>query len=220
MLAAKKIHTIVIGAGSGGLTASIGLAKAGKEVLLIERKHMGGDCTNTGCVPSKALIHQAQTAHMLTERGVDISTVSSTALQTVRDTIGGFLTEETPEKVAEHGVEVVLGNAQFVEAHTVAVEGTHYTAKHIIISTGSKPRMLSASGIGQANVHTSDSIFTLKAIPKKLLVIGSGPIGIELGQAFARLGSEVTIASIDDSLGKLEEPEVAAELQAQVKQSS
>jgi pyruvate/2-oxoglutarate dehydrogenase complex dihydrolipoamide dehydrogenase (E3) component/uncharacterized membrane protein YdjX (TVP38/TMEM64 family) len=206
---------LVMGAGSGGLTASIGLAKAGKKVLLIERDTIGGDCTNTGCVPSKALIHQAGIARKLVRENASAAKVSSRALDATRTTIQKFLQEETPEKIAAHGVTVVLGNAQFIDAHTVSVGGTSYTAKKIIISSGAHPRPLSVPGIENANVHTSDSIFTLKEIPKRLLVIGSGPIGLELGQAFSRLGAAVTIASIDAEIGRLEEPAVAAELQAQ-----
>lgn len=206
---------VVIGAGSGGLTASIGLAKAGKKVLLIERKKIGGDCTNTGCIPSKALIHQANIAHTLRQYGGDISSIAGNSLQYVQDTVTSFLKEETPEKVEEHGVTVVLGDAQFINARTIKVGDVTYTAKKIIISTGSHPRTLNAPGIEKANVHTSDSIFTLKTIPKKLLVIGSGPIGMELGQAFSRLGATVTIASIDSTLGRLEEPAVAEQLQKQ-----
>lgn len=200
---------IVIGAGSGGLTASIGLAKADKKVLLIERDKIGGDCTNTGCVPSKALIHQS-------------SLINSTddPLQKVRDTIDSFLIDETPEKIEAHGIKVVLGDAQFINGHTVAVDGTQYTAKNIIISSGSSPRELTTPGIEHANTHTSDTIFTLDSIPKDMLIIGSGPIGMELGQAFSKLGSNVTIASIDAELGKLEEPEVAQELQEQFKRDS
>ena len=213
-----KFDIIVIGAGSAGLTASIGLAKANKKVLLIEREKIGGDCTNTGCVPSKALIHQASLAKSASKN--DITTLANNALQKVRNTIDSFLVEETSEKIAEHGVHtVVMGNAQFIDSHTVTVNNIEYTAKNIIISTGSSPRELTALGIEHANAHTSDTIFTLNKIPKNLLVIGSGPIGMELGQAFHDLGSNVTIASIDSGLGRLEEPEVAKEIQEQFKNS-
>ena len=214
---AKRFDIIVIGAGSGGLTSSIGLAKAGKKVLLIERNKMGGDCTNTGCVPSKALIHKAGIAAMAKKTGGGTATIAASALASVRDTVESFAKGESPEEIEKRGIKVVLGNAQFIDGHTISVNDTNYSAKKIIISSGSHPRALTAPGIEQANVHTSDTIFTLTEIPEKLLVIGSGPIGMELGQAFAGLGAKVTIASIDTSLGKLEEPEVAAEVQAQFK---
>ncbi len=202
----KLFDIIVIGAGSGGLTASIGLSRAGKKVLLVEADKIGGDCTNTGCVPSKSLLHQASIGN------------TKNPFDKVRSVIKNFLIEESPEKIKEHGVsEVVLGKAQFVNKNTIAVNGNNYSAKYIIIATGSHPRTLQVPGIEHANIHTSDTIFTLKQIPKKLLVIGSGPIGMELGQAFRKLGSEVTIASIDAKLGRLEEPEVAKEIQKQFK---
>ncbi len=211
----KDFDIIVIGAGSGGLTASIGLAKAGKSVLLIEKDKIGGDCTNSGCVPSKALIHQSEYAKSIKTNTYLLKDVIKNALPKVRDTIQSFLKEESPENIEALGVKVIFGDAQFVDKYHVKVGNESYCAKYIIISTGSSPRTLDIPGIEYANAHTSDSIFNLDNIPGRLLVIGSGPIGMELGQAFARLGSNVTIASIDNALGRLEEPEVAKELEDQ-----
>ncbi len=206
----KDFDVIVIGAGSGGLTASIGLAKAGKKVALIERDKIGGDCTNTGCVPSKALIHQSK----LVECG---KRSPNEALAQMQKTLKSFQNEETPEYIESFGITFIKGSAKFIDKCTLQVANTNYSAKKIIVSTGSHPRVIDIPGSSHANLHTSDTIFQLTSVPKNLLVIGSGPIGLELGQAFARLGSKVAIASIDSTLGKLEEPEVAKYLERQFK---
>lgn len=200
---------VVIGAGSGGLTAAVGARKIGKSVLLIEREHMGGECTNTGCIPSKALIHHARTYY--TAAKVAGSTPKTEAYRThafnaVRDTVAKVLAEEQPELFEQQGIDVVFGTARFASPCSVTVNGTTYRYHHAIIATGSSPRTADVTGIAQEALLTNQNLFGLDSIPERTLVIGSGPIGMEIGQALAMLGSRVTIATIDSELGQLEDP--------------
>lgn len=197
----KQYDVVVIGAGSGGLTAAVGFSKIGKKVLLVEKEHMGGECTNTGCIPSKTLLHQAREYH--TSRGRSFAPAK--ALEYVRSTINTILEEETPEIFSDMGIDVVLGEAVFHTKCSIEVGETEYRYKTAIIATGSSPRLISINGLHEDDTLTNQNIFNLKEIPAKLLIIGSGPIGMEMAQAFAMLGSEVTIATIDAEFGRLED---------------
>ncbi len=212
---------IVIGAGSGGLTSAVGFSKVGKKVLLIEREHMGGECTNTGCVPSKALLHHAREYHRATQvagEGVKSAAFRTDAFAYVRNIIDEILAEETPDVFEKIGIDVIMGEAEFVGTKTIKVADATYTFKTAIIATGSSPRMISVPGLNPADVLTNQNVFDLKSIPEKLLVIGSGPIGMELGQAFAMLGSHVTIASIDSEFARLEDPAIRPIVQRKFKE--
>lgn len=186
---------LVIGSGSGGLTVAIGLAKAGKEVVLVERGEIGGDCTNTGCIPSKSLIHQASIAH---EKGS-----VTNPLEYVRAVRQHIRDEEAPEVLRdEYGITVVHGTASFLDKKTVSVTlksddqaTVLFQPRHIVVATGSRPRHIEISGLPKAKFHTSDTIFELASVPKKLVVFGAGPIGVELSQAYSRLGAKVHMLS-------------------------
>jgi len=193
----------VIGAGSAGLTAAISLSSAGKSVLLIEKDKPGGECTHSGCVPSKALLHSAKNQHIAQ------TTDSVTAFEYTRERIDHIYQEETPEVLESHGITVVKGEASFKTKCSVEVSGTEYSFKKAVIATGSGPRMIDIPGLDDKYILTNQNFFELTEMPKRLLVIGSGPIGMELSQAAAMLGSEVTIASIDTRFGKLEDPSVS-----------
>lgn len=207
----KQYDVVVIGAGSGGLTAAVGFSKVGKKVLLIEREHMGGECTNSGCVPSKALLHHAKSYyHAKTIAGnTDRTEVyRKGAFQYVRGKIDSILEEETPEAFEKFGINVVLGEAIFTGKCSVSANDTTYHYKRAVIASGSSPRMLDVPGLDTSSVLTNQNIFELTDVPERLLVIGSGPIGMEMGQAFAMLGSHVTIVSIDEEFGRLEDPAI------------
>lgn len=211
---------VVIGAGSGGLTASIGFAKIGKRVLLIEKNQMGGECTNAGCIPSKALLHRSKEFHnalSVTGSSAKAKRYRDASLQYVRDTIEAIREEESIDTLERHGVEVALGEAEFTGPCTLEVGGIHYQYTQAVIATGSSPRLLTIEEINQKDLLTNQNIFDLEKVPERLLVIGSGPIGMEMGQAFAMLGSTVTIATIDHHFAKLEDPAISSMIERSFK---
>jgi pyruvate/2-oxoglutarate dehydrogenase complex dihydrolipoamide dehydrogenase (E3) component/uncharacterized membrane protein YdjX (TVP38/TMEM64 family) len=201
----------VIGAGSGGLTAAVGFAKVGKKVVLIEAEHMGGECTNSGCIPSKALLHHADAFHRA--RSISGATESNeecrqAAFAYVRSIVAGIRAEEQPETFERLGIDVVLGEAAFTSPCTVRANGTEYRYRHAVIATGSHPRMIDIEGLSSEDVLTNQNLFTLDTPPARTLIIGAGPIGLEMGQALAMLGSNVTLATIDSEFAHLEDPAI------------
>lgn len=205
---------IVIGAGTGGLVASGVAGRLGKKVALIEREQfLGGDCTWFGCVPSKALIKVARVAHEA--RTAAYYGIKTSAPQVdmarVREYVQGAISEiyqhETPEAFsAEYNVEIILGEARFVDPHTVMVNGQTLRAKRFIIATGARPAHPPISGLDDVPYMTYKTLFENDTLPEHLLVIGSGPIGAEMAQAYARLGAQVSL--IGPELLPREEPEV------------
>lgn len=211
-------HTIVIGAGSGGLTSSIALSKVGKKVLLIERDKMGGECTNTGCIPSKSLIHHAKAyAQALKNAGStdELQKIKTKVFDKVRAKVKQIRDEESPEEVRKkHGVKVKLGMASFVDAHTVKVldkdgKEQKFTAQQIVIATGSSPRKVPIEGLDEKKLLTNENLFDLESAPKKIVVLGAGAIGCEMAQALHHLGSEVTVVTNKEYVLPREEPEIA-----------
>ncbi|MDP2090448.1 MAG: FAD-dependent oxidoreductase [Candidatus Gracilibacteria bacterium] len=182
----KNFDVIVIGSGSGGLTVSIGLANAGKKVALIEKGLIGGDCTNFGCVPSKAFIDLAKNNH----EGLSVKQV----LEKVRTRRKIIQDEETPEKIEKYGIKVFYGFASFKDKNTILIDGKNeITAKNIIISTGSHANLINIDGVNKKDFLTNETIFEIEEEIKDLIVIGGGYIGCELSEAFANLGVKVTI---------------------------
>ncbi len=208
----KTYDAIVIGAGSGGLTSAVGFKNIGKSVLLVEKEHMGGECTNTGCIPSKAILNHAKKYHLAKKLAGDSPSLSSYKNETfneIKRIVDGILAHETPDVFKEMGIDVIMGEATFTGKNTVSVNDKNFEFKKAVIATGSSPRMIDIKGLDEKYVLTNQNVFTQEKIPEKLLVIGSGPIGMELGQAFAMLGSEVTIGTIDHRFAKLEDPEIS-----------
>lgn len=198
---------VVIGAGSAGLTTAVGFNKVGKRVLLVEREHMGGECTNSGCIPSKALLHHAHEYHKsvgVAGPSAQSEAFRARAFEYVRHIIDGILEEETPEVFENMGIEVVKGAATFKKRNTVTVADTDYTFKKAVIATGSSPRQLEL-GIPTDALLTNQNLFTLTTISERLLIVGAGPIGLEMAQAFAMLGSKVTIIDTGATFAKLED---------------
>ncbi len=205
---------IVIGAGSGGLTAAEFAAKLGIKVALIEKGHIGGDCTWTGCIPSKALLKVAKVAHTARTAGgygIDLDNASpQTDMHKVRDYIQQVIAEiaqhETAEYLTTAGIDFINGTAQFLDSHTVQVGEQILPAKKFIIATGAHPFIPPIPGLTNVPFLTYLDIFDNARLPERLLVIGAGPIGAELAQAYQRLGSQVTL--LDVALLPREEPEV------------
>jgi pyruvate/2-oxoglutarate dehydrogenase complex dihydrolipoamide dehydrogenase (E3) component/uncharacterized membrane protein YdjX (TVP38/TMEM64 family) len=169
---------------------------------------MGGECTNTGCVPSKAFIHLAykyHTAVITAGHTPATDTFRDTVFTKVQEKIASVLKEETVTHFEALGITIIFGEAIFTSENTVQVGATSYKFHTAIIATGSSPRLLDTPGIETATILTNQNFFEQTTLPKRLLIIGSGPIGLELGQACAMLGSEVTIASRDSELGRLED---------------
>ncbi len=200
---------IVIGAGAGGLVVAIGAAKAGKKVLLIDRGTWGGDCTNFGCIPSKSLIASAHIAHGIRSAepyGIKPECTvfdSSGVMPRVQGIVEEVRGHEDPAALHELGVETQEGMARFVDPHTVEVDGKRITGNSIVIATGSSPATLDL-GVPYCN---NECIFELEQIPTSLIVIGAGPIGCELGQAFSRLGAKTTMVEEKSTLLLREEEE-------------
>lgn len=206
-----QYDVVVLGAGSAGLTAAIGFGKAGKHTLLIEQGEMGGECTNAGCIPSKALLHCAKSYYQATTIA---GTTSSTqvyrehAFSYVREHIETIRTSESPEAMAQYGVEVIKGEAAFTAPCVVEVAGTAYRYKKAVIATGSAPRTIDIEGVSATDLLTNENLFELIELPARLCIIGSGPIGMEMGEAFAMLGSKVTIVTLDTRIASKEDPEI------------
>jgi len=204
----EKIYDIiVIGCGSGGLSVGLFMGKAGFKVLMIEKtdQHIGGECLNDGCVPSKALIHVARIAHHAQVAGnfgvaltgkIDIQK----AIQYVYDKQNVIRVHENAAWLREQGVDVALGEAHFTGNNEIEVNGKRFKAKKIVIATGSKPVKLKVPGVEKVKYYDNENIFHINQLPESLLMVGSGPIGIEISQAMARLGSKVTVVSMGDKI--------------------
>ncbi len=197
----NKFDVIVIGAGSGGLNIASFMNRVGLKVLLVDRsaEHIGGDCLNFGCIPSKALLHVARTVHQVKQAGAFGYTVTGQAdwsavrayIKSKQDVIRAH---ESVEWFESKGITVALGTATFLSKNTIVVDGVEYQSKKIVLATGSRPRALTGHGIERvARVLNNENIFTMESLPQRLLVIGGGPIGIEVAQALSHLGSTVTV---------------------------
>ncbi len=221
-MAKYDFNIIVIGAGSAGLVSAYIAAATKAKVALIEKHKMGGDCLNTGCVPSKALIKAAKTAYhfrhasALGIQAENITVDFDKVMGHVQQSITTIEPHDSVDRYTELGVDCFAGDATLLSPHTVSVNGKVLSARSIIIATGAAPLIPDIEGIASVNALTSDTVWQLKSLPKRLLVIGGGPIGVELAQAFARLGSEVTIADKNNALLKREDIEVSEFLETRL----
>nr|MBV6630873.1 FAD-dependent oxidoreductase [Oceanococcus sp. HetDA_MAG_MS8] len=208
-------NLIVIGAGSGGLVSAYIAAAVRAKVTLIEKHQMGGDCLNTGCVPSKALIrsakavHQASKASTLGLNSIQVDFDFAAVMQRVQEVIKTIEPHDSVERYTQLGVECIQGEARLVSPWEVEVNGQRLSARHIVLATGAQPRMPDILGLSDAPVYTSDTVWTLREQPSRLLVLGGGPIGCELSQAFHRLGSQVHQVDRNSRLLGKEDAEVS-----------
>ncbi len=204
----------VIGAGSAGLSVAAGAAAFGVPGVLIERGRMGGECLNTGCVPSKALIAAAKHAHAVrkaSEFGViagepiiDFEKVKSH----VRSVIDAIAPNDSAERFTAMGVKVIRADAQFADHETVTAGEFTIRARRFVIATGSSPVIPLIPGLADVDYLTNETLFDLKSLPQHLLIIGAGPVGLEMAQAHRRLGAKVTVVDAGRALLK-EDPELA-----------
>lgn len=190
---------VVIGAGTGGLTAARLLARAGKRVALVERGRPGGDCLWTGCVPTKALLHAAHAAHAA-RSGARFGVVTagvSVDMAALRKHIASAQAAagrpDTPEAIASWGVELVEGEARLLDAHTVEAGGRRLRGRALVIATGSHATLPPIPGLAEAAPDTNAEVFAWERLPATLGVLGGGPIGVEFAQAMCRLGVSVTL---------------------------
>jgi pyruvate/2-oxoglutarate dehydrogenase complex dihydrolipoamide dehydrogenase (E3) component len=197
-MSAVDYDLIVIGGGAAGLGTARAAARAGARTLLISDGQPGGDCTFTGCVPSKTLIEAAK-------QGVAFPT----AAQRVRDVVARIAATEDAPALQREGIDVALGRARFIGPGRLQVDGRELTAPRFAIATGSAPLVPPLPGLEGVPYLTNETIFDLTALPGSLAVLGGGAVGCELAQAFARLGSQVTLIEGEDRLLPREEPEAS-----------
>ena len=211
----------IIGAGSGGLSVAAGAAQLGASVVLIERGEMGGDCLNFGCVPSKSLIAAAaaaQAARTSQPFGVELPPprVDFAAVRRhVRSVIDGIAPHDSVARFEGLGVTVLREAARFAGPNLVEAGGHRIRARRYVVATGSRPAIPSVPGLIELACLTNETVFDLAELPERLLVLGGGPIGCELGQAFRRLGAEVTIVDRGSILAR-EDPELAEVVRARL----
>ncbi len=221
-------NLIVIGAGSAGLVSSYIAAIAQAKVSLIEAHAMGGDCLNTGCVPSKALLKSAKvakSAHDSARYGVNVTDVTvdfPAVMRRLQQVITDIKPHDSVERFTSLGVDCIKGYARFVDPWTVEIDSDQrLTSKSFVIATGAAPVIPQLPGIEDSGYLTSETLWdemaTRASVPKRLTILGGGPIGCELAQAFQRLGSQVTIVEMAERLMLKEDVEAAAMVQAALK---
>ncbi len=212
----SKRDLVVIGGGTGGLIVTSVAAQLGLKVTMIERRgKLGGDCLQTGCVPSKTLIHAAKVASLMrradeyglkaAEPEVDLGRVSDH----VQSVIDQIQPHDDPERFRGYGAEVIFGHASFTDPHTVEVNGKSIQGKRFVIASGSSPFVPPIPGLDEVPYLTNENLFSLRELPSRLIVLGGGAIGVEMAQAYARLGSQVTIVERLPHLLPQEDPEIS-----------
>lgn len=205
----------VIGAGSAGLVSSYIAAAVKAKVVLIERHKMGGDCLNTGCVPSKALIRSAKFISQVNHsekygfKSANVDFDFKDIMNRVQGVIKDIEPHDSVERYTSLGVECMQGEAKLLDPWTVEVNGKTLTAKSIILATGAEPFVPPIPGLDKVNYHTSDTIWNLQELPIKMAVLGGGPIGCELAQCFSRLGAEVSLVEMAPRIMLMEDVEIA-----------
>ncbi len=213
---------VVIGGGSAGLTAARFAAQLGARVALVERERLGGDCTWTGCIPSKALLRAAQAAHELrhadrfglvpTETRVDLARVMA-RVRAASQRVAAF---ESAEALRRQGVQVLFGAARFVDPHLLDVAGREVRSERFVICTGAASVVPSIPDLAQTPHLTYEQVFDLATLPRRLLVLGAGATGVELSQAFQRLGAAVTLVEQAERILPGVDPEASAVLGEQL----
>jgi pyruvate/2-oxoglutarate dehydrogenase complex dihydrolipoamide dehydrogenase (E3) component len=216
-----RYHLVVIGAGTGGLVSAAIAAALGARVALVERHLMGGDCLNVGCVPSKAVIRAARAWHEARgarERfGGPLAAGDgdfAAAMERMRRVRADISAADSAERFRELGLDVFLGDARFTGPDQVEVEGRTLHFGRAIIATGGRPNTPSIAGLEEAGFLTNETVWELTELPPRMLVIGGGPIGVEIAQSFARFGSRVTVFESGERILDKDDPDAAAVVRA------
>ncbi|CAN5789280.1 mercuric reductase [soil metagenome] len=216
---AGRYNVVVLGAGTAGLVSAVGAAGLGAKVAIVERRLMGGDCLNFGCVPSKGLLRAARAVEEARNAGafgVRIETPFiadfSAAMERMRRLRAKISHNDSAHRLAELGVDVFIGEARFVATDAIEVDGQRLAFSRAVIATGTRPAVLPVPGLAEVGFLTNETVFSLTKLPPRLIVIGAGPVGCEMAQAFRRFGSEVTLVSHGPRLLRGEDADAAAVL--------
>jgi len=204
----------VIGGGAAGLVTAAGGAGLGARVALIEKNQLGGECLYTGCVPSKALLHQANLVHWANQAeqtGLTIEGQPDFKLchDYVHSVISKIAPNDSPERFVSLGVDVIPGEARFIDRQSVAVNDRIITAKKFVLATGTRPSLPPVQGLDEVAFFTNETIFANQQRLPELIILGAGPVGIELAQAHQRLGCRVTVIEMADTILPNEDPELS-----------
>lgn len=215
---AARYDLVVLGGGTAGLVSAVGAAGLGARVALVERHLLGGDCLNVGCVPSKAMLRSARVVGELRRAaslGVTAGEVTVDfpgVMQRMRRRRASIAHHDSAARLQSLGIDVFFGTAAFTDRESVVVDGRYLRFKKAVIATGGRPSAPPVPGLNDVPFLTNESVFTLTELPRRLLVIGAGPIGCELAQAFARFGATVTVFDRASQLLPREDPDAAAVL--------
>ena len=207
---------VVLGGGTAGLVSAAGAAGLGARVALIEREALGGDCLNTGCVPSKAILQSSRIAASFSQAadyGIQIDQAARVDFHSVMERMRRLRADisrnDSVDRFSRLGVDIFFGTAEFAGPKSVSIDGSSMRFKRAIIATGARPNIPPIKGVDKINALTSQTIFSLRKLPRRLGIIGGGPIGCELAQAFARFGSDVTLFDSSSSILPREDQEAA-----------
>jgi pyruvate/2-oxoglutarate dehydrogenase complex dihydrolipoamide dehydrogenase (E3) component len=209
----KNYDIVVIGSGSGGLTAAYTALGFGKKVLVIDKNLPGGECTWSGCIPSKALINEAKKVHQARQVVGDFDYDTRQAMEKVQRVIQTVYKGESIEKLIKDGIDFIQGHATFSSAHEVRVGDQLIKSKKFVIATGSSPLKPPIPGLSDIRHLDNDTLFKLETLPKSMIILGGGAIGVEMAQAMNRLGVKVDLVEMAETILFREEKEYALRLQ-------
>jgi pyruvate/2-oxoglutarate dehydrogenase complex dihydrolipoamide dehydrogenase (E3) component/uncharacterized membrane protein YdjX (TVP38/TMEM64 family) len=220
---AGKYNLVVIGGGTAGLVSAAGAAGLGAKVALIERNLMGGDCLNVGCVPSKGVIRAARAAHDAMngaafgiQHSAQPQVAFAAAMERMRKLRAGISHHDSVERFTKLGVDVFIGNGRFVGPNAVEVDGKRLAFDRAVIAAGARAKEPPIAGLKEVGFYTNETIFTLTELPRRLAVIGAGPIGCELAQSFQRFGAAVTLLTDGAEILPKEDRDAAAIVRRQI----
>jgi len=213
---ASRYNLVVIGAGTAGLVCAAGAAGMGAKVALIERHLLGGDCLNVGCVPSKAVIRAARAAAAVRDAGefgvrvpAGVTMDFGQAMERMRRLRASIAPHDSVQRFSDLGVDVFIGEGRFVDAHTIEVADQRLAFNKAVIATGARAAAPSIEGLDAISYLTNETVFSLTELPRRMGVIGAGPIGCEMAQSFARFGSEVLLVETTHGILPREDPDAS-----------